>query len=172
MFQALFWKFSPFWPFWPKTVQNGPFWPKWPKMGFFEFFSRTAHQNFLIFCSKHSIWSRKIITFSLFGGNFKNGPVWPKLTQIWPELANLAGCWNSWKSQKNQKVGFFETDFKQVPFVFRQTTCTYSESWRPLENVCDPISISIFCSDFMGILSFSSAYPSLICKIWQKWRGI
>ena len=40
----------------------------------------------------------------------------------------LVGCWNSWKSQKNLKVGVFETDFKQVPFVFLQTTCTYSES--------------------------------------------
>ena len=44
--------------------------------------SRTTHRNFLIFCSKHSLCSRKIITFSLFGGNFKNEPVWPKLTQI------------------------------------------------------------------------------------------
>ena len=52
------------------------------KWMFFAFFSRTAHQNFLIFLSKHSLWSRKIITFSLFGGNFKNGPFWPKLTQI------------------------------------------------------------------------------------------
>ena len=66
---------------------------------------------------------------ALFGQN------WPKFDL---NLANLAGCWNSWISQKNKKVGVFETDFKQVPFVFRQTTCTYSESWRPLENVCDP----------------------------------
>ena len=85
MFQALFWSFSPFWPFWPKTVQNGPFWPyKWQKN--FYIFSRTTHHNFLIFCSKHSLWSRKIITLSLFGGNFKNGSVWRKLTQIWPEF--------------------------------------------------------------------------------------
>ena len=63
---------------------------------------------------------------ALFGQN------WPKFDLI---LANLAGCWNSWISQKNHKVGFFETDFKQVPFVFWQTTCTYSESWRPVENV-------------------------------------
>ena len=66
---------------------------------------------------------------ALFGQN------WPKFDL---NLANLAGCWNSWISQKNKKVGVFGTDFKQVPFVFRQTTCTYSESWRPLENVCDP----------------------------------
>ena len=63
------------------------------------------------------------------------------LGQYWPKFGlSLAGCWNSWKSRKNLKVGGFETDFKQVPFVFRQTTCTYSESWRPLENVCDPPS--------------------------------
>ena len=30
---------------------------------------------------------------------------------------------------ENLKVGVFETDFKQVPFVLRQTTHTYSESW-------------------------------------------
>ena len=33
----------------------------------------------------------------------------------------LAGCCNSWKSLKNLKVGVLETDFKQVPFVFRKT---------------------------------------------------
>ena len=102
--------------------------PKWP---FLAFFSRTAHQNFLIFCSKHSLWSLKIITFSLCGENLKNSPFWPNLTK-------LAGCWNSWNSLKNLKVGVFETDFKQVPFVFRQTTCTYSERWGPVENCCDP----------------------------------
>ena len=37
---------------------------------------------------------------------------------------------------KNLKVGVFETDFKQVPFVFRQITCTYSECWGPVENLC------------------------------------
>ena len=50
----------------------------------------------------------------------------------------MAGCWNSWKSRKNLKVGGFETDFKQVPFVFRQTTSTYSESWGPVEKFFDP----------------------------------
>ena len=65
---------------------------------------------------------------ALFGQN------WPKFDL---NLANLAGCWNSWKSQKKQKVGVFETNFKQVQFIFRQTTCTYSESWGPVENLCD-----------------------------------
>ena len=43
-----------------------------------------------------------------------------------------------WKSLKNLKVGVFGTDFKQVPFVFRLTTYTYSESLGPVENLCDP----------------------------------
>ena len=38
---------------------------------------------------------------------------------------------------KNLKVGVFGTDFKQVPFVFHRTACTYSESWGPVENLCD-----------------------------------
>ena len=69
---AILAKNCPTWPFLAKNDQNRGFWH----------FSRTAHQNFLIFCVKHNLWRRKIITFSLFGGNFKNGPVWPKLTQI------------------------------------------------------------------------------------------
>ena len=60
------------------------------------------------------------------------------LTKFGLYLVNLAGCCNNWKSLKNLKVGVFETDFKQVPFVFRQTTCTYSECWGPAENLCDP----------------------------------
>ena len=43
-----------------------------------------------------------------------------------------------WESLKNLKVGVFETDFKQVPFVLRQTTHTYSESWGPVENFYEP----------------------------------
>ena len=43
-----------------------------------------------------------------------------------------------WESLKNLKVGVFETDFKQAPFVLRQTTQTYSESWGPVENFFDP----------------------------------
>ena len=35
---------------------------------------------------------------------------------------------------KNLKVGGFETDFKQVPFVFRQTTWT-AEAKIPAKNL-------------------------------------
>ena len=97
-------------------------------------FSKTARWNFLIFCRKPSLCSPKNITALVFQGNLKMalfGQNWPKFGLY---LANLAGCCNSWKSLKNLKVGVFETDFKQVPFKFRKTTCTYSESWRPVEN--------------------------------------
>ena len=123
---------------------------------------------------------------ALFGQN------WPKFDL---NLANLAGCWNSWISQKNKKVGVFETDFKQVPFVFRQTTCTYSESWRPVENFCDPPPLILpkkysfitqklflpFFGVFYGFLgvpqnyifwSFKSVFWQFLCekndKIWPK----
>ena len=48
----------------------------------------------------------------------------PKLT-IWLDVCN--SIFKGWKSLKNLKVGVFETDFKQVPFIFLQTT--YTESW-------------------------------------------
>ena len=54
-------------------------------------------------------------------------PFWPKIVQNWPFGWMCA-------SLKNLKVGVFETDFKQVPFVLRQTTHTYSESWGPVEK--------------------------------------
>ena len=55
---------------------------------------------------------------------------------IWLDL--LKSLFKGGKSLKNLKVGVFETDFKQVLFVFRQTTCTYSESWGPVEIAFDP----------------------------------
>ena len=51
---------------------------------------------------------------------------WSKLA-VWLDVCN--SILKGWKSLRNLKVGVFETDFKQVPFVFRQTTCTYSQSW-------------------------------------------
>ena len=51
---------------------------------------------------------------------------------IWLDVRT--SLFKGWKSLKNLNVGVFETDFKQVQFVFRQTTCTYSESWGPVEN--------------------------------------
>ena len=44
---------------------------------------------------------------------------------ILAKMGHFADVWKSpfkgWKSLKNLKVGVFETDFKQVPIVFRQT---------------------------------------------------
>ena len=65
-------------------------------------------------------------------------PVLLILAKNCPKLAIWLDVWmcffKGWKSLKNLKVGVFETDFKQVPFVFRQITCTYSESCGPVEN--------------------------------------
>ena len=78
-------------------------------------------------CSK-----RFLIIFTVLAILAKN---WSKL-EIWLDVCN--SLFKGWKCLKNLKVGVFETDFKQVPFVFRQITCTYSESWGPEENFCDP----------------------------------
>ena len=62
----------------------------------------------------------------------KKIPVLPILAKNCPKLAIwLDVCMSLFKgceSLKNLKVGVYETDFKQVPFVLRQTTHTYSES--------------------------------------------
>ena len=42
----------------------------------------------------------------------------PKLA-IWLDVCN--SLFKRWKSLKNVKVGVFETDFKQIPILFRQT---------------------------------------------------
>ena len=52
---------------------------------------------------------------------------------------------------KNLKLGVFETDFKQVPFGFRQTTRTYSESWGPVESPV--IRISEFKPRYLDIFA-------------------
>ena len=56
----------------------------------------------------------------------------PKLA-IWLDVCN--SLFKAWESLKNLKLGVFETDFKQVPFVLWQTTHTYSESWGPVEII-------------------------------------
>ena len=66
--------------------------------------------------------------FGHFGKNY------PKLT-IWLDVCN--SLFKGWKALKNLGVGGFETDFKQFPFVFRQTTHTYSESWGAVEIFFD-----------------------------------
>ena len=137
----------------PRKFENGPFLAhfdqNWPKFGqkdqkwwFFTYFLKTAHWNFLIFCTKPSLWSWKNIPVSLFWRKFKKDPFCLKLTQIRPKFGH------SWKSWKNLKVGVLETAFKQVQFIFRQTTCTYSESWGPVEIAFDLKNKSFCASNF------------------------
>ena len=65
-------------------------------------------------------------------------PFWPKIVQNWPIWLDVCNSlFKGWESLKKLKVGVFETDFKQVPFVLRQKTHTYSESWGQLENFFD-----------------------------------
>ena len=100
------------------------------------FFSETVHyffsetlQLFRACKREKNVPSAFLIILAILAKN------WPKLA-IWLDVCN--SLFKGWKYLKNMKVGGFETDFEQVPFVFRQTTCTYSESWRPVENLCDP----------------------------------
>ena len=82
-----FGKKSRFAHFGQKLSKIGLFGPKCSKMEVFPFLSQSVRQNFLIFCTKPSLWSRKKTTVSLFWRKFKNDPFWRKLTQIWPYLA-------------------------------------------------------------------------------------
>ena len=76
---------------------------------------------------------------TFFPEKVKNLPFWAKISPklaIWLDVCT--SLFKGWESLKNLKVGVFETDFKQVPFVLRETTHTYSESWGPVENFFDP----------------------------------
>ena len=60
--------------------------PKWAFLAQSDkkIFLRTTHQIFLIFCSKHSLWSRKKNDVFAFFGKFQK---WPFLVKIDPNLA-------------------------------------------------------------------------------------
>ena len=58
---------------WPILAKIDPNLAKMNKNGGFPPFLRTTHQNFLILCSKRSLWSQKNF-FLLFLKNLKNGP--------------------------------------------------------------------------------------------------
>ena len=117
MFQALFWKKSRFAHFGQKLSKIGHFWPKCPKM-----------EVFRIFLGIPSLLFSETLQLIRAFNSERNVP---KLA-ICLDVCN--SLFKGWKSLKNLKVGVFESDFKQVPFAFRQTTCKYSESWGPVEN--------------------------------------
>ena len=87
---------------------------------------------------------------------------------------------NPKKSRRNLKIGVFESDFKQIPFVFRQTTCTYSESWGPVENFlvracrCEknvPKNVGVFFDNFHRFGHFGQKLSkiALFGQKWPKW---
>ena len=60
-------------PFWSILTKIDPNLSKMTKTGGFShfFFLKTVHWNFLIFCTKPSLWSRKKFRFRFFGKNSK-----------------------------------------------------------------------------------------------------
>ena len=134
--KRFFEKNSCFAHFGQKLSKIGHFWPKCPKMVVFCIFLGILS---LLFSE-----TLQLVRACKGGKNvpsafLKKNPVLPILAKNCPKLAIWLDVCNSlfkgWKSLKNLKVGVFETDFKQVPFVFRQTTHTYSESWGPVEKI-------------------------------------
>ena len=139
MFQALFWKNSRFSHFGQKLSKMGHFGPKCPKMEVFRIFLGIPSLLFSETLQLIRAFNSEKMFQTLFWKKSRFAHFGQKVSKI----GHLAGCvggvpLKSWKSLKNLKVGVFETDFKQVPFLFRQTTCTYSESWLPVENFFDP----------------------------------
>ena len=59
-----------------------------PKTEVFHFFLKTAHWNFLIFCTKSSLWSEKM-PVSLFCEKVKNDPFWPKFRHFGRQKFNF-----------------------------------------------------------------------------------
>ena len=94
----------------------------------------------------------------------KKNPVLPILTKNCPKLAIwLDVClFKGWESLKNLIVVVFETDFKQVPFVLRQTTHTYSESWGPVDNFFDHLPPPIKSEKLNCLILFIHLYSHLL----------
>ena len=127
MFQVLFWK-NPVSPIlaknYPKLANLGQ---NAQKLRFFAFswnpFVTFSEKLQLIRVCKHeknfpSAFLKKIPVLPILAKNCPKLAIWLD-TGFWQD-AGIAG--NSWK---NLKVGVFGTDFKQVPFVFQQATCTF-----------------------------------------------
>ena len=85
------------------------------KQMFLHFFPKTAHWNFLIFCTKPSLLSRKKMTVSLFCRKFKNDPFWPKFTQIWPKFGHI-WLYETWSMGVQKKNGV--KNFENFLFFF------------------------------------------------------
>ena len=91
----------------PKMTNFGKKWPKsglnlakmTKKEAFLHFFFREPQIRISYFLLEALSLERKIISFSLFCGNIKNGPFWPKF--FW-NFANFTPFW-VWKGEKMPK---------------------------------------------------------------------
>ena len=110
--------------FGPKPVQNRPFWAKMVKnaqnLRFFTFSPKAAHWNFLNFCTKPSLWSQKDMTVSIFWRKFKNGPFWPKLTQIWRKCGQNDHKWRFFAFLVSRPTGRWDLRSRVRPSVCPQ----------------------------------------------------
>ena len=117
----------------------GHFGPKCPKMEVFRIFLGIPS---LLFSETLQLIRAFNSEKNVPNAFLTKNPVLPILAKNCPKLAIwLDVCksiFKGWKCLKNLKVGVFETDFQKVPFIFRQTTHTYSESCGPVENFIDP----------------------------------
>ena len=92
----------------------------WPK-NVFRIFSKTMHQNILIFCSKYSLWSPKNSVFT-FWWNLKNGPFgqnWPKFGLNLAKMTKNWGLW-FWQFLCEKKGWKFDRPRKTACFTFLQ----------------------------------------------------
>ena len=84
---------------------------------FIQLFRPSTARLFLKHYSLLELVSAKKCSKRFFEKNSRFAHFGQKMSKI----GHLAGCWifaRCWKSRKNLKVGVFENDFKQVPFVF------------------------------------------------------
>ena len=126
-------KWPLFGPFEPKLTQ---IWPKWPKMVVFHiFFLKTAHWNFLIFCTKPSLWNRKNGGFAFFSKRQK----WPILGQIWLKFWHFV-----------VKKIFSPSFFKRIEKIISGKKSTFHHFY-PLHDLPLPTQMLFICCFFPKI---------------------
>ena len=115
--------------------KNGPFWPNWGhfwsldevvgdlrirvRASICPYVTLLLENRSLLFSETLQLVRACKCEKNVPSAFLKKNPVSPILAKNCPKLCATV----------------FETDFKQVLFVFRQTTHTYSESWGPVENL-------------------------------------
>ena len=107
-----------------------------PKTEVLHFFSKTADWNFLIFCMKSSLWSRKYDCFAFLSKIHK----WPILAQIGPNLTKI------WAFSSPKIFNFFFLLFLQKSKKIILGKKIHFHHFYPLHDLPLPTQILfIFC---------------------------